>query len=204
MRYLLLGFALICLVVVSLAGFRGSLSRRPPIEVFPDMDRQPKFSPQHPNAFFANGFSSQLPVAGAIARGAPYEDVPVNTGLMSGTTNFVETNPLPVTVELLKRGQERFQITCAPCHGAAGDGKGITTKYGMAVIRNLQEPLAVKMPDGQLFHTITYGFNLMGPYGAQVAIEDRWAIVAYVRALQRSRLASLEDVPEPQRAALKK
>lgn len=204
MRYLLLGFAFICLVVVSLAGFRGSLSRRPPIEVFPDMDRQPKLRPQHPNAFFDNGFSSQLPVAGAIARGAPYEDMPVNTGRISGTTNFVETNPLPVTVELLKRGQERFQITCAPCHGAAGDGKGITTKYGMAVIRNLHEPVAVKMPDGQLFHTITYGFNLMGPYGAQVAIEDRWAIVAYVRALQRSRLASLDDVPEPQRAALKK
>ncbi len=204
MRYFFLGFVLVCLVVVSLAGFRGSLSRRPPIEVFPDMDRQPKLRPQHPNAFFDNGFSSQLPVAGTIARGAPYEDVPVNTGRISGTTNFVETNPLPVTVELLKRGQERFQITCAPCHGAAGDGKGIATKYGMAVIRNLQEPLAVKMPDGQLFHTITYGFNLMGPYGAQVAIEDRWAIVAYVRALQRSRLAALEDVPEPQRAALKK
>jgi mono/diheme cytochrome c family protein len=111
----------------------------------------------------------------------------------------VETNALPITATLLARGQERFNINCSPCHGAAGDGKGITSKLGMGVIADLHDPKpprrVVQQPDGEIFNTITFGKNLMGPYGPNVAVEDRWAIVAYVRALQRSHLASLEDVP---------
>jgi len=108
----------------------------------------------------------------------------------------------------MARGQERFNINCSPCHGAAGDGKGITSKYGMVIIADLHDSKpprkVVQQPDGEIFNTITYGKTLMGAYGANVTVEDRWAIIAYVRALQRSRLASLEDVPAEQRPALTK
>ena len=214
MRYLLLGFILCCLVVVSIAGFRGDTSRRPPIELFPDMDRQPKLRPQAHNNFFADQLSSRLPVEGTIARSQPtvvegkpiypFEDNPLNTGRVPGTTNFVETLPFPVTERLLTRGQQRYTINCAPCHGAAGDGKGITSKYNMLAMANFHDARLVKMPDGEIFNTISYGKNLMGAYGANVTITNRWAIIAYIRALERSRLASLDDVPEALRSTLRK
>jgi hypothetical protein len=188
--------------VVSIAGCRGSFSRRPPIELFADMDRQPKLRPQAPNRFFANGLSSRLPVAGTIARDTPYQDLPVYTGREPGTTNFVTLMPLPVTTGLLARGQERYTIHCAMCHGAAGDGKGITTKYQMVGMANFHDQRLVAMADGEIFNTITHGKNLMGAYGATVNPQDRWAIIAYVRALQRAHLATIEDVPEPARADL--
>src|SRR5690349_9856553 len=93
--YFCLGFLLLSLATFAIAGKRGSLSRKPPIEVFPDMDRQPKIRPQTPSAFFADGRSSRLPVEGTVARGSHYADVPMNTGRMTGSTNFVEVNPLP-------------------------------------------------------------------------------------------------------------
>src|SRR5881392_3917348 len=92
----------------------------------------------------------------------------------------------------------------SPCHGATGDGKGITSKYNMRAMANFHDLRLVKMPDGEIFNTITYGKNLMGGYGPNVTITDRWAIVAYVRALERSRLASIDDVPEALRSSLKK
>ncbi|MBI3192342.1 MAG: c-type cytochrome [Pedosphaera parvula] len=207
MRYLLIGFCVLCVAVVSVAGLRGSKSQRPPIEIIPDMDRQPKLRPQTVNAFFPDGLSSRLQVPGTVARGEPYADTPVNTGRMTGTTNFVETIPVPVTAELLARGQQRFNVNCAICHGPAGDGKGVVTKLGMTVIADLHDILARKLvqaPDGQIFDTITNGKNLMGGYGANIAVADRWAIVAYVRALQRSHLATLEDVPDTQQGIFKK
>ena len=196
MRYFLIVFLLVCVAVVSVAGFRGSTSRKPSIEIFPDMDRQAKLRPQTRNNFFANQLSSQTHVEGTVARGTAYEDTPLNTGRITGTTNFVDVNPLPVTESFLKRGQQRYQISCAPCHGAVGDGKGITGKYGMVAMANFHDKRLVTMPDGEIFNTITYGKNLMGAYGSNVAIEDRWAIIAYIRALERSRLASPDDVPE--------
>ena len=214
MRYFLLGCLLCGVVVVSIAGFRGGKTRRPPIELFPDMDRQPKLRPQAHNSFFTDQLSSRLPVEGTVARSKPvvvegrevypFEDTPLNTGRVPGTTNFVETLPLPVTEQLLARGQQRYTISCSPCHGAAGDGKGITAKYNMLAMANFHDARLVKMPDGEIFNTITYGKNLMGAYGANVTVMDRWAIVAYVRALERSRLASVEDVPEGVRSTLRK
>ncbi len=207
MRYVLLIFALTAVMVAAIAGKRGDHSRRPPIEIFPDMDRQPKLRPQTVNAFFKDRFSSQLPVPGTVARGSPYEDSPVNTGRIPGTTNFVPTIPVPVTAQLLARGQERFNINCAPCHGAAGDGRGITTKYGMTVIADLHDGKTrkiIQQADGEVFNTITFGKSLMGGYAANLSINDRWAVVAYVRALERSWLGTIEDVPGPERAALKK
>ena len=144
--------------VVGIAGFRGGLSRKPPIEIFPDMNRQLKLRPMEPDSFFPNGVSSQLPPPGAIARSEPvqtadgpvypFQDSPVNTGLVTGTTNFVATNPLPVNQELLHRGRERFDIYCAPCHGQLGDGNGITKKIGdMPAVANLHDKRIVEMPD---------------------------------------------------------
>ena len=217
MRYFLVLFEITVLAVMGIAGRRlddgGGTTRKPPIYVFPDMDRQLKLRPQEPNAFFPNGVSSQLPPPGTIARSEPlrvgdeafyrYQDVPVFTGFVSGTTNFVEHNPIPVTAQVMQRGQERYAIHCAPCHGAVGDGNGITRKIGaMPVVGNLHEKRIVSMADGELFYVITHGRNLMGAYWPNIPPEDRWAIIWYVRALQRSRLGTLDDVPQELRASL--
>jgi mono/diheme cytochrome c family protein len=200
--------------IVGIAGFRGHLSRKPPIEIFADMNRQPKLRPQKPDGFFANGVSSQLPPPGTIARSRPlqtrdgpvysFEDAPVNTGKIPGTTNFVETNPLPVTPRLLARGRERFDIYCAPCHGKLADGNGITKTIGdMPQVANLHDTRIVVMADGEIFNTITLGKNTMGAYGPIVPVEDRWAIVAYLRALQLSQLGTMDDLTPKERAAMK-
>ncbi len=203
MRYFLLTLGVIVLAVMVVAGKRGDISRKPPIELFPDMDRQPKLRPQAANSFFKDGLSSQQPIDGAIARGSHYQDIPENTGKIPGTTNYVATIPVPVTTQLMARGRERYDISCAPCHGAQGDGKGITTKFGMAVIADLHDAAGRKLPqqpDGQLFATISYGKGLMQGYASSLSIEDRWAIVAYVRALQRSHLGTMDEVPADKRA----
>jgi hypothetical protein len=221
MRYFLLLLFLTCVAVVGIAGLQGSHSRRPPIELFPDMVRQNKVRPQTPSEFFADQESSRLIPAGTVAHTGPYvingepllidgkpvypyEDSPVNTGRIPGTTNFIPDNPLPLTRQLLDRGEQRYQINCMPCHGPAGDGKGITSKYNMFSMANFHDQRLVNMADGEIFNTITYGKPLMGGYGANVTVEDRWAIIYYVRTLQRSQLASVEDVPEPDRAQFKK
>ncbi|MBU6401567.1 MAG: c-type cytochrome [Verrucomicrobia bacterium] len=204
MRYFFAAYFLVVVLVVSLLGFRGGLSRKPPVFIFPDMDRQPKLRPEKPDAFFPDGMGSRLPVPGTIARGAPYEDSPVNTG-KNQDGSFVEANPLPITAQRMARGQERYQVNCAPCHGAVGDGKGITSKYGLGPIANLHDERIIRQTDGEIFNTITHGSKagLMLPYGAQVTITDRWAIIAYVRALQLSRYGSVAEVPAELRSTLK-
>ena len=213
MRAFLLIFVVCVLAVVGVAGRRGALSRKTPLYVFPDMRRQLKLRPQEPNAFFANGVSSQLPVPGTIARGKPiqaaggpvypYEDSPVFTGCATDTTNFVENNPLAVNAWLLERGRQRFTIYCSPCHGQEADGNGITRKLGaMAVVANLHDKRIVEMPDGEIFNTITFGKNLMGAYGPNVPVEDRWAVIAYLRAVQLSWLGTTNDVPQELRGSL--
>jgi len=114
--------------VVGVAGLRGSTSRRPPIEIWPDMDRQPKLRPQTTANFagFADGLSSRLPVAGTIARGSAWEANEFNTG-KKADGSFAEAMPVAVNAELVRRGKERFGIYCAPCHGAAGDGNGVSS-----------------------------------------------------------------------------
>jgi len=218
MRYFLY-FVLMVLVGaaagVGIAGFQGRMSRKPPIEVFPDMDRQLKLRPAQPNDFFPNGLSSQLPPPGTIARSQPlatvggevypFEDAPANTGRVTGTTNFVATNPLPVTGALLRHGRERFDIYCAPCHGALGDGNGITKTIGvMPTVANLQDKRFVEMADGEIFNTITHGKSTMGAYGPIMPVADRWAVIAYLRALQLSQLGSVNDLPPDQQAAFRK
>jgi hypothetical protein len=219
MRYiisiLLIGVA-IGAAVFGMLGWQGRLMRQPPFELFPDMDRQAKLRPQEPNHFFANGVSSQLPPAGTIARSQPietvsgevyrFEDSPVNTGHITGSTNFVETNPLIVDEALIKRGRERFDIYCSPCHGRTGDGNGITKKIGvMPAVANLHDKRIVEMADGEIFNTISNGKGLMGAYGPLIPTEDRWAVIAYLRALQLSWLETTNDFrPPPQQGGLMK
>ena len=215
MRYFLAIFVLAVAVVVGILGFRGTHFRKPPLYIFPDMEFQLKLRPQKENGFFTNGLTSQLPIPGTIPRSIPlqsangpiypFEDSPVNTGRITGTTNFIENNPMPMTEAFLKRGQQRFTINCTPCHGATGEGKGITQKIGaMAVVANLHDKRIVELPDGEIFFVISNGRNLMGPYGANVTVEDRWAIISYLRALQLSRLGAVDDLPQELRATLKK
>lgn len=214
MRYffaLLLGFLLLALTVFGIAGRRGTDFRKPPLEIFDDMVRQAKLRPQVPNSFMADGRSSQAHVAGTVAQqlgflnNDTWQGTAENTGLVPGTTNFVATIPVPVTAALMARGRERYNISCLPCHSPTGDGNGITKKIGaMAVVANLLDKNAAIIPDGQVFRIISDGKapNMQG-YAATIAIEDRWAIVAYVRSLQRARFATLEEVPAADRATLK-
>ena len=206
MRYFLLIFGVCVLAVGGVLGKRGSHFRKPPLYIFPDMEWQLKLRPQKENSFFTNGLSSQLPISGTIARGTPIQThAPVNTGHVTGTTNFIENNPLPINAALLKRGQQRFTINCSPCHGATADGNGITKKIGaMLVVANLHDKRIVEMADGELFFVITNGRNNMGAYGANVTVEDRWAIIAYLRALQLARLGTIDDVPQELRGNLRK
>jgi hypothetical protein len=200
--------------IVGMAGFQGRFSRKPPIEVFPDMDRQAKLRPQEPNHFFANGISSQLPPPGTVARSEvimtssgpvyDFQDTPVNTGHEVGKTNFVEINPLIIDLPLLQRGHDRFDIYCAPCHGRLGDGNGILKKIGaMPAVANLHDQRIVNLTDGEIFNTITHGKGLMGPAGPLLPTQDRWAVVAYLRALQLSWLGSTNELTAAETATLK-
>jgi mono/diheme cytochrome c family protein len=112
--------------------------------------------------------------------------------------------PVRVTPELMERGQQRFNITCAMCHGATAAGNGITKQYGLATVVTLQDERIRKMSDGEIFNTITNGKNTMMAYGPNIIVPDRWAIISYLRALQRSQNATTSDVPEDRRAELEK
>jgi mono/diheme cytochrome c family protein len=202
MRYFVLAFVLVCAILAGIFGTRGKISRKPPVEVFSDMDRQPKIRPQTPSEFFADGRASRLPVDGTVARGAHFLDEPMNTGLVTGTTNFVAFSPVKLTDQVMARGQQRFQIYCSPCHGLQGDGNGVVKSFGLATTRSLHEPRIVAMADGEIFNVITHGRNTMGPYGSQIEVQDRWAIVAYVRALQLAQLGQPGDLPPDQKVAL--
>jgi mono/diheme cytochrome c family protein len=109
-----------------------------------------------------------------------------------------------VTPQLMQRGRERFNITCAMCHGATAAGNGITKQYGLATVVTLQDDRIRKMADGEIFNTITNGKNTMMAYGPNVTVADRWAIIAYLRALERSQNATAADVPEEHRTELEK
>lgn len=201
--YFFAAWALAVVTVVSIAGFRGDRSRKPPIELFPDMDRQPKLRPQTTTRFaaFADGLSSRLSVPGTVSRESARENDPMHTGKTADGA-FVEAIPVPVTLEFVRRGRERYDIYCAPCHGAGGDGNGVTTKFGMAAVAKLHDERLITMTDGEIFQTITAGKNLMGPYADKLEPADRWAVIAYVRALQLSRLGRKDDIPEAVRATL--
>ena len=199
MRYYFIGLVLAVLTVLAVAGFRGDKSSRPPVELFPDMDRQQKVKAQKPSEFFADGRGARMPIEGTIPLKANVENEYFTTGKMGA--NWGDGLPVELTLATLKRGQDRYTINCQVCHGAAAGGTGITGKYGMNPA-NLQQEMYRTMSDGEIFNTITNGKNTMFPYGANITPEDRWAIIAWLRVLQRSQNATLADVPESERAQL--
>lgn len=184
-------------------------STEPRIHIIQDMDNQERFKAQQASSLFADGRAMRPPVEGTVARGElhPYpHELP---GMIDGA--FMKTFPdsVKVTEEFIVRGQNRFAINCAPCHGIDGGGNGPVAIRAI----ELAEPAWVAPLDlasdqvrersiGHLFHTVTSGIRNMPPYGDLISEQDRWAIVAYVRALQRARHAAIEDVPADKRTEL--
>jgi mono/diheme cytochrome c family protein len=168
---------------------RGCTSSRPPIHLNPSMDDQPKVLPQTASRFFYNGASMREPVPGTIPIGGLKEDEAVFTG-KGADGQFVAKIPVPVNDTVVERGHDRFRIYCQPCHDARGDGKGILFQRGNVPTANLHQETIRNYPDGQIFDVITNGKGLMAGYRWPIPPADRWAIVAYVRELERKRLAT--------------
>ncbi len=160
------------------------------------MDWQERFDPQAANPMYADGRAMRPLVAGTVARGFLREDVQFYFG-RDEAGNFVASMPVPATAELLERGQERYQIFCSPCHGDAGDGQGIVTTgdYGYVPAPTYHTDNVRSQPDGYFYDAIVNGIRSMPGYGRRIPVADRWAIVAYIRALQRSQNADAADVP---------
>ncbi|MDH3814879.1 MAG: cytochrome c [Acidobacteriota bacterium] len=187
---------------------RVTTSPLPRIHVVPDMDNQPKYKAQSRNPMFADRRAMRPPVAGAVARGATLGD----SALMSGKAgeDWVEIIPVEVDRGLLERGRGRYEVYCSPCHGLAGFGDGMVAKRADELLEGTWTPptsfhtdLLRERPAGHLFNTISNGIRNMPAYGPQIPVEDRWAIVAYVGALQRSQNATVDDVPPDIRAQLR-
>lgn len=175
--------------VVALTGCaRGCTSSRPPIHLNPSMDNQPKVRPQTASSFFYDGASMRPPVPGTVPVGGLREDAAFFEG-KEADGQFVATIPVKVDEALLERGRERYGIYCQPCHDARGDGKGILFQRANVPTASLHQERILNYPDGQIFDVITNGTGLMAGYRWPIQPADRWAIVAYVRQLERTRLA---------------
>ena len=195
-----------------------------PVVWFIDMAHQPKYEPQHHCSFFNDGRAARLPVAGTVPIGfnlpgryfqtegnnlvdghGGFANQPdyLNTGRMGDV--FGDGIPEVFAArgeELVRRGQQRFDINCAICHGKAGQGNGVVKAFGLVTVRSVVDDITRVQPDGQIFNTITHGKGTMGAYGPVIAVEDRWAIVAYVRALQESASGKLASLPETEQKKL--
>lgn len=188
-----------------LAGCRGGVSDKPPVHLNQNMDFQQRFEAQEANPFFADGRAMREPVPGTVARGMLKDDTRFYLGREADGA-FVSAMPVGLRRELIDRGRERFNIYCAVCHDQAGAGQGIimTGNYGYTPAPSYHDPIvAARMAaDGYVFDVITNGVRTMPGYAQQVPVADRWAIVAYIRVLQRSQNAGVEDVPASELAGL--
>jgi mono/diheme cytochrome c family protein len=215
MRIFLVIYAFAIVATVSILGFRGATSTKPPLEVFPDMDRQARYKPQAENAFFADGRNDRPIPVGTVARGDYFNWPEVfsedfvderlgDTAFHQGKNadgSFVQTLPIEVTYELIEQGRERYDIFCSACHGAAGDGNGVTQPYGVLAATYHDDRLRGES-DGYIYDVIMNGKGLMLPMRDRISPEEGWAIVLYVRALQRSQNASAEELTAAQRTEL--
>lgn len=165
-----------------------------------DMHDQPKYEPLEATDFFDNGAASRPLVEGTVPRGHLREDVAFYAGQVGGVA--VAQNPLPIDARLVDRGQERYNIFCSPCHDLTGTGNGLVVQRGYRQPPSLHLDRLRQAPDGHWFQVITNGFGAMPDYRAQIPPRDRWAIVAYIRALQLSQRAQLADVPEAERSRI--
>jgi mono/diheme cytochrome c family protein len=165
-----------------------------------DMHVQPKYKPLDPSDFFGDGRSARPEVPGTVARGYLRTDELLYTGKLNGEP--ADAFPFPITRKVLKRGRERYNIYCSPCHDYTGSGRGLVVQRGFPPPPSYHLERLVKAPAGHFFDVITNGYGAMYSYASRVTPEDRWAIVAYIRALQLSRHATLEDAPPQERERL--
>ena len=166
----------------------------------PDMFNQPKSKPLGESAFFPDGAASRQIPPHTVARGHLRADEAFYTGMIG--TNLVTEFPVPITSTLLERGRERFDIYCAVCHGRTGDGNGIIVQRGFPAPPSFHIARLREAPVGHFYDVVTRGYGVMYSYAARVEPEDRWAIAAYIRALQLSQHASLNDIPVDERSKL--
>jgi hypothetical protein len=178
--------------LVSAAGVMGGCRQ--------DMHNQPRYKPLAASEFFADGRSARPVVEGTVARGHLHIDQARYTGKENGedVTEF----PFPITKADLVRGQERFNIYCSPCHSRIGDGNGMVVRRGFRQAASYHSEKLIKAPVGHFFDVMTNGFGAMPRYASRVEPDDRWRIAAYIRVLQLSENATIEDVPPDQRPAL--
>jgi hypothetical protein len=180
-----------------LVGCRGRQSEAPPIHPHLSMDFQEKFQPQTYNPLFEDEASMRKPPTGTVARG----QLRANSELFEGRTDngeYVERIPVAVNRAVLERGQSQYNVYCAPCHGRSGDGNGIIMRgdYGYTPASSYHVDRLRQVTDGYLYDVIANGVRNMPAYAQQIPVRDRWAIVAYIRALQRSQYARPEGLPE--------
>jgi len=216
MRYFFLAYLLAVVLVLGFAGFRGDEFSHTPIEIFDDMDHQAKVKSQQTNYFFADGVGGRKPVAGTVPMGLHLPDKSAadgghqpngfshgsdyyNTGIMGDFYGDGFPEQVKVDTSLLNLGRERYDIHCSRCHGESGNGAGVLGKYGIANIFNFHtapfnnpaDP--AYRPNGQVFEVITKGKGLMGSYGANIPVQERWAIIAWLRTLALARTAPVAD-----------
>ena len=165
-----------------------------------DMHDAPRYEPLEASPFFTNGGASRVLVANTVPRGFLRENELLYTGKIGG--ELADQFPMPVTAEVMARGQERFNVFCSPCHGRTGMGDGMIVQRGFRAPPAYGEPRLREAPVGYFFDVMTNGFGAMQNYASQVPVADRWAIAAFIRALQRSQGTTIDDVPADRRAEL--
>lgn len=165
-----------------------------------DMHDAPRYEPLEQSTFFGDGRSARAPVANTVARGQLRDDEHYYTGKLGG--ELATTFPMPVTAAIVARGQDRFNVFCSPCHGRTGKGDGMIVQRGFRAPPSFHEERLRNVAVGHFIDVETNGFGAMQDYSAQVPIEDRWAIAAYIRALQLSERGTIDDVPADRRADL--
>jgi mono/diheme cytochrome c family protein len=164
------------------------------------MANQARYDPLEPSDFFEDGMASRPRIAGTVARGEISSDPFFDTGKING--QVADGFPMPVTIELVNRGHDRFDIYCAQCHGRIGDGNGMIPARGYRRPPSFHTEKLRTATSGHFFDVMTNGFGAMPPYGKMIPPQDRWAIAAYIRALQLSQNATVADVPVDQRVKL--
>ncbi len=188
-------------ILVVVLGACSGVKRSTPVEVFADMDHQQNYQPQEASTFFPDGRASRPPVAGTVSWGGLKEDDAYYRGIVDG--HYVDRNPLPLDKALLKRGRERLNIYCSPCHDRAGTGRGVVAMRAVWIATDLTEARIQEFSDGELFHIASNGKRSMPGYRFQIPERDRWAVVGYVRALQRAVNGTLDDVPPQLRQSIR-
>src|SRR6516225_63263 len=163
-----------------------------------DMQDQPKVISQRGSSMFTDHRGARPQVVNTVARGQLHDDSYFYTGVVQGANGYREEKnemPFPVTLDVLKRGQERFNVYCTPCHSRVGNGLGEIVQRGYKPAGNLHDQVRLSQPISHYFYVMSHGYGAMPDYSAQLAPEDRWAVAAYIRALQYSQAASPQDVP---------